>query len=295
MSGESAACLPVTVAISLLATLDVTQHQSPGGNEMSRASTYGESYADVYDEVYRDFQPSIEEMRMLEALAAGGRALELGVGSGRVAIPLARAGVHVVGLDASPSMLERLVAGAAAAGVAERIEPVCGSAATFVDSGTFTLIYAPFNFMYLVGSESDQQQLFANAAQMLDDDGVLVTETFVPRSGRALPDGRYPAVVPPPGRSLAVKGLMDDMTILAASEFDTGSHRWRLHEIVLSDDAPPRVVRSDLYCTPADTLATLAAEAGMRVIDSYGGWDRSPADEQSMKHVTVYGKAGATS
>jgi SAM-dependent methyltransferase len=262
---------------------------------MSRASAYGDSYADIYDDVYSDFQPPVEQLRMLQASAAGGRALELGVGSGRVAIPLARRGVYVVGLDSSPSMLRRLVAGAAAAGVAELIEPVCGSAATFVAPSTFTLVYAPFNFMYLVGSADDQQQLFANVAQMLDDNGVLVTETFVPRPGRALPDGRYPAVVPPPGRSLAVKALMDDMTILAASDFDTESRRWRLHEIVLSDVAPPRVVRSDLYCTSPETLETLAAEAGLRMVERYGGWDRSPADEQSMKHVTVYGKVGATS
>lgn len=256
---------------------------------MTSSAHYGDAYAGSYDRVYEDFAPPSAQLELLSSLVDGRRALELGVGSGRIALPLAGRGVSVLGVDSSQAMIGRLIQAATDRGLGSVVEGLHASATELVLSEHFDLVYAPFNFVYLVGARTEQRTLFATVAGLLADGAAFVTEAFVPRPGQRLPDGAHPAVMPHAGRSLGVKAVMDDMTILAASDYDETSRHWRLHEILLDDDGV-RTVRSDLYCTAPEDLHALAAEAGLRVRQHLGDWDGRPFDETSPKSITVYEK-----
>ncbi|MBX6389097.1 MAG: class I SAM-dependent methyltransferase [Frankia sp.] len=158
-----------------------------------RESTYGDAIADTYEDLYGTFVADPLQIKVLAELAGDGPAVEIGSGTGRVALPLARAGVPVVGIDVSGAMTRRLRHSAAAEGLA--VTAVEADAACFTVASQVPLIYAVFNTFFLLANREVQLQFLAQAAKALRDGGSLVLETFVPRPGR-LPDGPHPGVFP---------------------------------------------------------------------------------------------------
>jgi len=130
-------------------------------------ATYGERLAKVYDRWYgatARLDPTAA-VRFLAGLAAGGRALELGVGTGRVAVPLASAGVQVVGIDASQVMVSRLRAKHGA----REIEVVTGNFADVEVEGAFSLVYIPFTTLFALLTQDEQIRCLSNVTGHLAD------------------------------------------------------------------------------------------------------------------------------
>jgi SAM-dependent methyltransferase len=241
--------------------------------------TYGDAFADVYDAWYADVGDPEEAAGSLALLAGGGAVLELGVGSGRVAVPLAAAGVPVWGLDASPAMLDRLAArpggGAVRAVAGDMADPAAALAGT--DHPAFAVAVAAFNTFFLLPAEADQSRCLASTASLLAPGGAVVLECFVP----ADPVADVERVLEP--RVVAV-----DHVVLTASRHDPVTQTVQGQHIELRESGTklrPWVLR---YATPSQ-LDGLAAAAGLRLEARWAGWDRAPFDDDgSPMHVSVY-------
>ena len=139
------------------------------------ASTYGDRIAEVYDEFYRPAEDS-ERVDVLVELAAGGRALELGVGTGKYALPLAAKGVEVHGIDASEAMVDQLRAKEGGA----KMPVTIGDFADVAVEGTFSLVFVTSNTFFMLTTQEEQIRCFVNVASHLDESGAFLVHAFVP-------------------------------------------------------------------------------------------------------------------
>jgi SAM-dependent methyltransferase len=211
---------------------------------------------------------------VLAELAGGGRALELGIGTGRIALPLARRGVEVHGIDLSRAMVARLRAkpGGEAVGV------TIGDFATTRVDGTFSVAYLVYNTIMNLTTQDAQVACFRNVAAHLDPGGCFVIEVHVPEL-RKLPTGQD--VVPfRTGPPTWAYDLYDVATQAMSSNYLTVKDgRADFHSV------PFR------YVWPAE-LDLMARLAGMRLRDRWGDWDRQPFTADSTKHVSIWEKSG---
>jgi len=209
----------------------------------------------------------------LAALAGDGRALELAIGTGRVAVPLAARGVAVSGIELSPYMLERLRAKPGAAGIAV----VEGDMTTARAQGEFSLVYLVYNTITNLTSQDEQVACFANAARHLRPGGRFVVEVFVPIL-RLLPPGeRFHVFAEEPGYH-----AFDEYDVVNQIEW---SHHLRLRE----DGTYRRFSAPYRYVWPAE-LDLMARIAGMRLVERWADWNRSPFTADSEQHVSVWEK-----
>jgi SAM-dependent methyltransferase len=139
-------------------------------------TTYGERMAEVYDQWPGVPQNTDAIVTGLMRLAGRGPILELGIGTGRIALPLAQRGLHVHGIDASPAMVAQLRQKPGG----EHLPVTLGNIADMASEGRFTLIFVVFNTFFGLLSQEDQVRCFQGVAQHLTDDGVFVLEAFVP-------------------------------------------------------------------------------------------------------------------
>lgn len=253
------------------------------------AGAYGDVIADAYEQLYGDFTVPAEQVALLTRLAQAGPAVEIGSGTGRVAVPLAAAGVPVVGVDASAEMTRVL------ADRAHRrqlpIVAVHADAATFTERvpGPASLVFAVFNTFFLFGDQRTQAGFFQSAAKAISADGHVIIETFVPRPGR-LPDGPHPGEFPV-DQVVTIKRSGPNQLVLFAGRNDPEQQEFTYHEVVLDDGAPVRLYPGQMrYCWPAE-IDQMAAAAGLRLADRYGDWDQRPYTNRSRKHVSVYQRA----
>ncbi len=238
------------------------------------AATYGDRMADVYDSFYG---PVDVELRIdvLEELAAGGRALELGIGTGSFALPLAARGVEVHGIDASEAMVEQLRAKAGGAGVPVTI----GDFADVEVEGTFSLIYVLNNTLFMLTEQEEQVRCFENAAARLEDSGVFLVDAFVPDVTRF-------------DRGQEVRARLPDLETV---RLDVSTHDPMKQLVdfrhVLVSEAGIRVYPAQLrYAWPSE-LDLMAQLAGLRLRERWGDWNRSPFTSKSEGHVSVYERA----
>lgn len=238
------------------------------------ALSFGEDSAEKYDEA-NPREDTLATVAFLEQLAAGGPALELAIGTGRVALPLAARGIRVDGIDFSPAMVARLRAKPGG----DQIAVTLGNFADVPVEGAYRLIFVVFNTLFNLLSQDDQVRCFENVAAHLTDGGSFVVEAFVPAYLTRLRDGQYV-----------------DAETIAVNEvrLDVGRHdpvRQLLEEshVVLSPDGVrvfPIVTR---YAWPSE-LDLMARLAGLRLKERWGGWNREPFTGASGKHVSVYGR-----
>ena len=236
------------------------------------ASTYGEHIADVYDRWPGVPANAGAAVEFLAPLAKGRRALELGIGTGRVALPLAARGVKVHGIDASPAMVAKLRQKPGGAALPVEI----GNFADVRVSGRFALIYVVFNTFFAVPTQNEQVQCFARVAKRLAAGGAFVIEAFVPDLSRF-----------DRGQRTSTLLLDDDRAIIDAATIDYANQIVRSQHILISDNGIRRypVVLRFAYPSELDLMARLA---GMRLRERFGGWDRSPFTSASAAHVSVY-------
>jgi SAM-dependent methyltransferase len=199
----------------------------------------------------------------LEPLAGGG-ALELAIGTGRIAVPLAARGVRVAGIDLSPDMVAVLRA------KTDAIPVVVGDMTTSRVEGTFSLAYIVFNSINNLTTQDAQVALFANAAAHLDPGGCFVVEVGVPGKQR-----------------VEVFDLGD--THVGVDEYDDASQRLVSHHFTLRDSVWNRLSMPFRSVHPAE-LDLMARLAGLRLRERWGDWDRSPFTATSPKHVSVWEK-----
>lgn len=243
-----------------------------------RSESYGERFADVYDDMYHGVSDVPATTRFLDELVraatggAPGRVLELAAGTGRLAIPLAKLGHAVVALDISAEMLEQLRRKDGTG----RIRTVVGDMARDLPAGPFDVVFIAFNSLFMLVDPDDQAACFASVANVLGDGGAFVIEPFVPFDP------------PRPGAAFDLRSMTADRVVLSISSTDPQSQVVTGQIVDLVHGKPvtlrPYVLR---YSTPAE-LDDFAARAGLHLTERFAGFDRAPFGDDSSFHVSVY-------
>jgi len=212
-------------------------------------------------------EPTVE---FLAELAGDGAALEFGIGTGRVAVPLARRGVRVQGIDLSEAMVAKLHGKPGA----ETIEAAIGDFATTRVEGMFSLVYLVFNTIGNLTTQDDQVACFQNAADHLEGDGCFVIEVGVPDLQRL-----------PPGQRFHPFDVSEDH--LGFDEYDVANQGLVSHHFWPERGGWRRSSIPFRYVWPAE-LDLMARLAGMELRERWEDWDRSPFTSDSRKHVSVW-------
>lgn len=241
------------------------------------AATYGDRFADVYDDWYDDPAATRAAVGRLAEVAADASeagapsVLELGVGTGRLALPLAEAGLAVTGLDASAAMLGRL----AGKPGSEAVATVVGDMAGPLPDGPFDLVLVARNTLFNLTTEADQRACLAEVVRVLAPTGRLVVEAFVPADEEG------------PTSSVEVRSISADRVLLFVDRHDsTAGESWSSFVDIRADGVHfrPCHVR---YLRPAQ-LDDLASGVGLDLEARHGDWSGAPFDEASSQHVSVY-------
>jgi SAM-dependent methyltransferase len=232
--------------------------------------TYGESVAGVYDEWFSEYDPHAIEM--LAELAHGGRALELGIGTGRFALPLSAKNVEVHGIDAADPMISRLRAKSGG----DRITITRGNFAEVPVDGKFELVYIVFNTFFALSSQEEQVRCFRNVAEHLSPDGCFVIEAFVPDLNR-FTGGQV---------NWATKVTTDEV------QLDVGQHNAATQQVisqkVVIKDGDVRLYPVQIrYAWPSE-LDLMAQLAGLRLRERWSNWQREPFTSNSGKHISIF-------
>ena len=232
------------------------------------AARYDESAAEMFDPAVVD--PVID---LLVELAGSGRALELGIGTGRIALPLSQRGVRVQGIDLSEAMVAKLREKPGG----EEIDVAIGDFATTRVDGTFSLAYLVFNTINNLTSQDEQVACFRNVAAHLEPGGCFVIEVGVPGL-RTLP----------PGKRFRVFDFSE--THIGIDEYDVERQGLVSHHFSLLDDGRWRLVSMPFRYVWPEELDLMARMAGMKLRERWSGWEREPFTSESTKHVSVWEK-----
>jgi SAM-dependent methyltransferase len=245
-------------------------------------SRYGDAFADVYDEWYSESFDTDGAVEALVALAGPGPVVELGVGTGRLALPLAAQGLTVVGLDASPSMFEKLAAKPGAttvhtllADMAE-VGPAIAAAGGAIPRADYRLAFCAYNTFLNLDTEEAQRLCLEGCASILAADGALVVEAYVPAPPETVPR-----------TSLDVARVTTDQVVLTATEHDAAAQVVTGQHIELRDGTVRMRPWRVRYLTP-EQLDAMAADAGLVLAERWADWQRTPFDDDCDSHVSVY-------
>lgn len=237
---------------------------------------FGEPHASRYDEFEAEmFAPAAVDpvVELLAELAGDGSALELGIGTGRIALPLRSRGVPVHGIDLSAAMLAQLSRKPGAEGIGV----TCGDFATARAPGSYRLAYLVFNTIINLTSQDEQVACFRNVADHLEPGGRFVIEVGVPELQRL-----------PPGETVRPFTVSADR--LGFDEYDIATQRLVSHHITFAGEQARRLSIPFRYVWPAE-LDLMARLAGMTLQERWAGWRREPFTSQSRQHVSVWRKA----
>jgi SAM-dependent methyltransferase len=231
------------------------------------AVRYDDSAAEMFD-------PAVVEpvVDLLAELAGNGRALELGIGTGRIALPLAQRGVPVHGIELSNAMAARLRTKPGG----EEIAVTIGDFATTTMDGTFAVAYLVFNTIMNLTTQAAQVACFRNVAAHLEPGGCFVIEVGVPELQRLAP-----------GETLRAFHVSE--TRWGLDEYDVARQGLTSHHFEIVDGRLERLSIPFRYAWPAE-LDLMAQLAGMRLRERWSGWKREPFTSDSRKHVSVWEK-----
>ncbi|WP_128437004.1 class I SAM-dependent DNA methyltransferase [Streptomyces cyaneus] len=236
---------------------------------------FGENIAADYDDSAADmFRPGVVDpaVDLLADLAGDGPALELGIGTGRIALPLSGRGVPVHGIDLSRAMVERLRAKPGG----EAIDVTIGDFATTRVAGEFSLAYLVFNTIANLTTQDAQVDCFRNAAAHLRPGGCFVVEVGVPDLRRL-----------PPGQNAVPFHISD--TRWAFDTYDVATQAMSSNYVTITDGRAEHWSIPFRYVWPAE-LDLMARLAGLRLRDRWEDWTREPFTSESGKHVSVWEK-----
>lgn len=239
--------------------------------------TFGELNAERYDALTeaRMAAETRDSVETLAELADGGKVLELAIGTGRVALPLAARGLAVHGIEASEAMVTKLKAKPGGS----EIPVTIGDMAEVKLPESFDLIYLVFNTIFNLTTQEAQVRCFHNVARHLSPEGVFVVETVVPDFSEYV-DGQR------------MKGSWARMD---AARFEIAIHDREnqtvaFQRIEISEGGTQMVPHFMRYAWPSE-LDLMAQLAGLERIERWAWWDRSPFTATSKSHVSVYGRA----
>ncbi|MSV80258.1 MAG: methyltransferase domain-containing protein [Actinobacteria bacterium] len=237
-------------------------------------ASYGDAFADVYDEWYHGISDIESTTTTLGDLAAGPRVLELGVGTGRLAIPLAATGLEVHGLDTSAAMLEQLAAKDGSGDVVAHL----GDMVDAMPDGPFGLVFVAYNTFFNLLSATRQQQCFAAAAARLGPQGCFVIEAFVP-------DPQHDA-----RSGVSVRSVAADRVVLSVSTSDPERQQAEGQYVDITESGGVRLRPWSIrWATPAQ-LDEMAGAAGLQLRERWESFDRTPFGMDSERHVSVYSR-----
>lgn len=242
-------------------------------------STYGERIADVYDEFFTTPTNALDAVAFLASVAGSRRVLELGIGTGRVALPRAARALKVSGIDSSARMVEKL-----------REKPggdaIPVALGNFVDvkvPGQFSLIYVVFSTFFGLFTQEDQIRCFDRVARHLTDDGAFVLEAFVPDVSRF-----------DRGQRTSTIYLDTDTAVIDSAKHDPVTQRVHAAHMIVSEEGNRLYPVQLRYAWPSE-LDLMARLAGMRLRERWGGWRRELFTALSPLHVSIYEKVRAAS
>lgn len=242
------------------------------------ASTYGERFADVYDDWYgdvSDVEGCCDRVAGLVAAVGGGPVLELGVGSGRLALPLAARGLEVHGIDASEAMVARLRA--KPGGDAIRVTVGDMAELSLPDPPPFAVVLVAFNTFFNLPTEDEQRRCLERVAGLLAPGGRFLLEAFVPDApGGQGVDG-----------ALTPRRITSDEVVLSVSQRDRATQTVTGQHVHITEDGIRLRPWHLRYATPAQ-LDELAAGAGLVLDRREAGWRGEPFTDDSDVHVSAY-------
>jgi SAM-dependent methyltransferase len=240
---------------------------------------FGEPVAERYDERYDHLtDPAVVNpmVDFLADLARDGTALELGIGTGRIALPLAQRGVRVHGIDLSEAMVARLRAKRGA----EQIVVTIGDFATTTVEATFSVAYLVANTIMNLTTQDEQVACFRNVAAHLEPGGCFVIEVLVPGLRRL-----------PPGETFQLFDVSP--THVGFDEYDVARQGLVSHHYWIADGKVELFSPPFRYVWPSE-LDLMAELAGMTLRERWSGWNREPFTSDSAKHVSVWEKPAIT-
>jgi SAM-dependent methyltransferase len=236
--------------------------------------SFNDDAADVYDD-FAERGDEAATVAFLEQLARGGPALELAIGTGRIALPLSGRGIRVDGIDFSPAMVAKLRAKPGAV----KIAVTMGNFADVAVPNTYRLIYVVFNTLFNLLTQDEQVRCFENVAAHLTDDGLFVVEGEVPADWYRLRNNQY----------VDLEAIEVGNVRLDVARYDPVKQLLEETHVVLSSKGiqlNPIVTR---YAWPSE-LDLMARIAGLRLKERWGGWSRELFTGASRNCVSVYGR-----
>ncbi len=235
---------------------------------------FDERVAATYDDDATAFDPKVvgSVVDFIAGLADGGRALEFGIGTGRIALPLSQRGISVHGIELSKAMIAKLRSKTGSAEIGITV----GDIATASTEGRFSVVYLVFNTINNLTTQSAQVACFRNAASHLAPGGCFVFEVGVPALQRL-----------PKGETMLAFRFSD--THWGIDEYDVVTQDLTSHHIRIADGQSERRSVPFRYVWPAE-LDLMAQIAGMTLKERWGGWRREPFTNMSESHISVWKK-----
>ena len=234
--------------------------------------SFGEDVAERYDLERGD---EVASVTFLEELALGGPALELAIGTGRIALPLAARGIRVDGIDFSSAMVGQLHAKPGG----DEIAVTMGDFADVAVPGTYRLIYVVFNTLFNLLTQDEQVRCFENVATHLTDDGCFVIEAFVPAFLHRLRNDQH----------VDAEAIRVDEVLLDVLRHDMATQTIEESHVSLSPVGVRLTPVVQRYAWPSE-LDLMARIAGLRLKERWAGWNRELFTTTSSNVVSVYGR-----
>jgi len=241
--------------------------------ESFQPSTWGDHAADIYDDLAMTKAFALDEaVEVLFELARGGPVLELAVGSGRLALPLAARGLEICGIDASPAMLDKLRAKPGG----ERVDVHLGDFADVAVEGSFRVVFCAAYTFFSLTTPDDQLRCFRNVADHMTDDGLFLIEAWVPSATR--------------GDSFSIHAIEPDRLEISFWRQDPRTQLLESMYLVVTEAGIRLIPSRDRETSPGE-LDLMAQLAGLSLRERWEGWDRQPFSGASGAHVSVYAKS----
>ena len=231
---------------------------------------YNQRCADVYDQWFGYFDEAAVDV--LEGLAGGGRVLELGIGTGTVALPLAARGVEVHGVDASPEMVAALRGKRGG----DALPVTMGDFADACVEGEFSLVYVVYNTLFALQTQEEQVRCFRNVAARLAPGGAFVVEAFVPDLAQLSA-----------GQGVRLLHMTDDRVGIKIFQHDPVRQKLKSRHVVFNEGGSRLFPVEVRYAWPSE-MDLMARLAGLRLRERWGDWRRGEFGAKSEKHVSVY-------
>ena len=216
-----------------------------------------------------------ETVAFLEQLASGGHVLELAIGTGRIALPLAARGIQVDGIDISPDMVDKLREKPGG----DQIEVTIGDFADCPVTGSYKLVYVVFNTFFNLLTQEDHIRCFENVAAHLTDDGLFVVEGFVPTFLHQLCNNQY----------VDAESIQIDEVRLDVLRHDSATQMIEESHVTLSASGVRLNPIVQRYAWPSE-LDLMARIAGLGLVERWGGWEGEPFASSSTNCISVFGR-----